>query len=63
VVPNVGVVAPGVLKCVGKDGEAVECAIGVDTFGEGCDRRCEPSGIGGHREEGVAEEFTDQVTV
>jgi hypothetical protein len=60
VVQDVVVVAPGVLKGIGKDGEAVEGFVGVDAVGENKDGRREPGGVECDRAEEVAEDVTEQ---
>jgi hypothetical protein len=47
VAQDVLLVAPGVLKCVSKDGQPIECPLLVDRFGKLLDGRREPRGVKG----------------
>ena len=55
VVQYVGVVAAGILECVGKNGHEFKGTILVDAFGKGNDIRREPRGSNRDGATGVAE--------
>ncbi len=61
VVQDVFVVATCILKGVGQDRHPVEGTLGVDAFGECGHVRSQPSGIDGHRAEGVTNDLTQEV--
>src|SRR5262245_2962898 len=64
VVQDVGIVAAGVFKGVGEDGQALEgFLIVVDGLGQGGDVGCAPGGVQSGGVGGVAEDVSEQAAV
>jgi hypothetical protein len=59
VVQDVGVIASGVLKCVGKNRHLVEHTLSVDVLGKLHDGGREPRGFNGDGTEGIANNISD----
>jgi hypothetical protein len=59
VVQDVFVVAPGILKGIGKDGHSVKGSLVVDAIGEGKYGGSEPRGVEGDGAEGIAEDVNN----